>query len=448
MLARGPSCEELRRKYAVTVVIPTYNGVGDGLGELLQSLARQSVQPKEIVAVDSGSMDGTPELLAKAGARVLRIQKSEFRHDYARNLGAKVAEGNVLLFTVQDAMFEDGRWIENGLRHLDVFGGESYCTPQWPRKDGSLLSQYLATNFVYTLFGSGVNVVGNRVLGPWVYNLLGVRAFREAYVHIDDTNHLVRRDAFRRVGGFEGATCEDMTFGASLVRRGGVFIYSTLSYVRHGHDYRDLARYGRRVYVDNVAISRLLGEWRGIGGAVPGAWLIDALLLGGVVVLVLFRCLVNEYRRSGVGRVSFAAMMDGCEGTVHFSDIEAGMSRRIRAVFSEPFDSRLGDVDWLPAADLVEAWGFKFEGVVRERGWLGHREALWELGVSIEAHLFAALRLIEWRSATIVVDLEEFEHFGAGVIINSLMYVVSRAVGEGRDTRSENGKVIASWEWA
>ncbi len=43
----------------VSVVVPTYNGVTDGLEELLRSLRAQKGCAVEIVGVDSSSTDGT-----------------------------------------------------------------------------------------------------------------------------------------------------------------------------------------------------------------------------------------------------------------------------------------------------------------------------------------------------------------------------------------------------
>ncbi|WHZ21339.1 MAG: hypothetical protein OJF47_000451 [Nitrospira sp.] len=96
----------------VSVVIPAYNAtktIGDGL----QSFARQSFQTAEveIIVVDDGSTDGTPEYLevyAKSwGPEQPRLRVMRQAHQgpaAARNLGAAAAEGEFLLFTDADCV--------------------------------------------------------------------------------------------------------------------------------------------------------------------------------------------------------------------------------------------------------------------------------------------------------------------------------------------------------
>ena len=158
----------------VSVVIPVYNGIADGLERLLSSLARQSHHNLEIVAVDSGSTDDSVRLLERHGAKVLHIKKEEFRHDYARNLGAENAAGDYLLFTVCDCTFNDPKWIEIGLRHLRRFAAVSYSTPQSYDDDAEPYARYMAYNFLAAnRYRLGVNTFGNRLLGRAAFTLAG-----------------------------------------------------------------------------------------------------------------------------------------------------------------------------------------------------------------------------------------------------------------------------------
>lgn len=57
----------------VAVVIPTKNA-GPRFAETLRAIRQQQLaEPFQIVLIDSGSSDGTPELGEAQGARVLRI---------------------------------------------------------------------------------------------------------------------------------------------------------------------------------------------------------------------------------------------------------------------------------------------------------------------------------------------------------------------------------------
>ena len=95
----------------ISVIIPTKDG-GDDLSRCLRGLASQSVGDVEILVIDSGSRDGSIELARSHGARVLEVAPSQFRHGATRNLAAQQAEGELLVFTTQDAVADTDRWLE------------------------------------------------------------------------------------------------------------------------------------------------------------------------------------------------------------------------------------------------------------------------------------------------------------------------------------------------
>lgn len=95
----------------ISVVIPVKDG-GEELRRCLDAIARQRVDEEvELVVVDSGSTDGSPELARAHGAHVQRLEASGFSHGGARNRGAEAARGEVLVFTSQDASAIDDRWL-------------------------------------------------------------------------------------------------------------------------------------------------------------------------------------------------------------------------------------------------------------------------------------------------------------------------------------------------
>ena len=88
----------------ISVVIPVKNG-GTDLVRCLAAIGRQrNDEEVEIVVVDSGSTDGSPERARAAGAVVHEIPPEEFGHGRTRNLGVELARGDLLVFTTQDAV--------------------------------------------------------------------------------------------------------------------------------------------------------------------------------------------------------------------------------------------------------------------------------------------------------------------------------------------------------
>ena len=95
----------------ISVVIPVKDG-GEDLRRCFDAIARQRVDDDvETLIVDSGSTDGSVELAQSRGARVLEVEASGFRHGATRNLGAAEAQGELLVFTTQDAYAADEHWL-------------------------------------------------------------------------------------------------------------------------------------------------------------------------------------------------------------------------------------------------------------------------------------------------------------------------------------------------
>src|SRR5205807_2588160 len=65
----------------------------------------------DVVVVDSGSTDGSAQRAAELGARVDEIPAEEFVHGATRNRAARLSRGDVLVFTTQDAVAADERWL-------------------------------------------------------------------------------------------------------------------------------------------------------------------------------------------------------------------------------------------------------------------------------------------------------------------------------------------------
>ena len=76
----------------------------DILGETLNSLAQQTYPDKqfEVIVVDDGSADSTPDVLATFETRL------ELRFARQQNAGAKAAQGEILVFLHADCRLQPG----------------------------------------------------------------------------------------------------------------------------------------------------------------------------------------------------------------------------------------------------------------------------------------------------------------------------------------------------
>jgi rhamnosyltransferase len=72
-----------------------------------------------VIVIDSGSTDGTLEILDKYPfIRLYQIPPEEFSHGGTRNYGVSLAKGEFVVMTVQDAFLENNSVMENAIKHF------------------------------------------------------------------------------------------------------------------------------------------------------------------------------------------------------------------------------------------------------------------------------------------------------------------------------------------
>lgn len=114
----------------VSVVMPVKNEAAK-IKACIEGILMQSVPVKEIIVVDSGSTDGTLEILADfPQVKVYEIPPTEFNHGDTRNFGVSKATGEFVLLTVGDARAYDEFWIQHLLNGFDAPEVAGVCGQQ------------------------------------------------------------------------------------------------------------------------------------------------------------------------------------------------------------------------------------------------------------------------------------------------------------------------------
>lgn len=422
----------------VSIILPVCNGIADGLEQLLVSLDRQTHANRELVAVDSGSTDDSIALLERYGAKVIRIPKSDFRHDYARNLGAENATGDYLLFTVCDCRFSDPRWIEVGLRQMKRWNAMSYSTPQAYDAAAEPYARYLGFNFLSAnQYKLGANLFGNGALGSLAFGLAGHK-IRERAVHVDDTNHLVRRDFFLQ-HRYHSHTCEDMDFGARLIRSGSRFLFSTLSHVQHYHAYNNYKKYFTRVLVDAMAIKSFLSPYEPKRSFDP----VDLTVNSGSVVLGLLFQVLQYYEETDVQRI---VLQEGAslrkrlhkEESIEFEDLKRALCAKDVTAFS---------LDVRPLVEAASPILADQIGLALDPS--GGRLDFYQL-VNFRDYYINHLRVaceILGKLGYAEMPLAEFRHFAVLCLVNQLAAELSFWAKRDLNGRSANAAFLAQLKW-
>src|SRR5262245_58911182 len=95
----------------VSVVIPVLNG-GGVLEEALTVIRGQEGDfSLEILCLDSGSGDGSREICARQGARVIDVPPGTFNHGATRNQGIALSSGEFVVSLLQDAVPVGTNWL-------------------------------------------------------------------------------------------------------------------------------------------------------------------------------------------------------------------------------------------------------------------------------------------------------------------------------------------------
>ena len=110
----------------ISVIIPVYN-VEKYLTECVNSILMQSYKNIEVVLVNDGSTDNSPELCNKIQSidkRVIVIHKKNGGLSDARNEGIKQASGDYIFFLDSDDFFDDKYAIERIVNRINLSKAE------------------------------------------------------------------------------------------------------------------------------------------------------------------------------------------------------------------------------------------------------------------------------------------------------------------------------------
>jgi glycosyltransferase involved in cell wall biosynthesis len=214
-------------KATVSVVIPTFNSA-TYLGEALDSVLAQTYQPLEVILVDDGSEDETPQVATAYPGRVTYVRKQRGGPASARNVGVRVAAGEWIAF--QDA---DDIWMPDLLEKLAKSAAETgadlVCCDYRALIDGSPVG---TTNMEHKGLDTRLDVLApNGVLLDAFGLLLEVGNF------VATPGVLVKKEALLQIGLFDEAIyCgEDLDLWFRLSQRWRFAVVAEVLVLRRLH---------------------------------------------------------------------------------------------------------------------------------------------------------------------------------------------------------------------
>ncbi len=267
----------------VSVIVCSYNGAKT-LDRCLESLKEVDYPDFEVVLVDDGSTDNTPEIAARH-PWIVSVRQDNYGLSVARNVGAATATGEIIAYTDSDCMAD----------------------PDW--------LYYL----VNTLMSGDYAGVGGPNISPpaedWIQACVSAAPGGPSHVlltdvvaeHIPGCNMAFHKWAFDKVGGFDPEyrkAGDDVDFCWRLQQEGEVIAFSPAAIVWHYRRFTLKAfRKQQEGYGEAESMLRFkhlvffgptgTAKWRGqIYGAPRFTWLINKpVIYHGVFGEGLFQCI-------------------------------------------------------------------------------------------------------------------------------------------------------------
>jgi GT2 family glycosyltransferase len=224
-----------RAPTSVSVVINTFNR-RELLKRTLVSLREQTYRPFEVIVVNGPSTDGTDEFLASFRGRVRRTNCPEAHLGLSRNLGIRIAAGEIVAFIDDDAIPRSD-WLEQLVScyqdsGVSAAGGPVFDIP---------LDRPVWTLCTSTRLG----VVETECPGPLESYL---QPAADPFAYLPGCNMSFKRELLAEVGGFNELLTynyDDVEVCARIVDRGyrfAIFDDVLVTHARAPNAFRDAQR--------------------------------------------------------------------------------------------------------------------------------------------------------------------------------------------------------------
>ncbi|MFL6280519.1 MAG: glycosyltransferase family 2 protein [Vicinamibacterales bacterium] len=238
----------------IPIVIPTRNA-GPVLADVLEAIAAQEgpLQP-EVIAIDSGSSDGTLECLERYGARILTVRPGAFNHGDTRNEALKHARGEFAVLLVQDAVPASTGWLS---ALVDPMREDSSIAGTFARQLPAARASRITTHYLtHWIAGRG----DSRVAGPLTRESFARMSpsDRHAVCAFDNVCSCIRLSAWNTHRFAATPIAEDLQWARDVLFAGYKLAYVPAAAVRHSHE-RSIAYELQRTYLVHQRLEAIFG---------------------------------------------------------------------------------------------------------------------------------------------------------------------------------------------
>lgn len=235
----------------ISVIIPTLNAESF-MRPLMETLRQQTLQPDEIIVVDSESTDDTVKICqGYPNVRILPVLRKDFDHGKTRDMALRESKGDIVVFMTHDARPADIYFLENLIDFLRSDKQLAVVSGRQLAREDAIIMERLVREFNYP---PRSNVRSKKDIPKY-----GIKTY-----YCTDVCAAYRRDIYLELGGFDYPlkTNEDMFFAAKAVNSGYKVGYAANAMVVHSHNFTLKQQYDRN-YIQGFEIEKhreLLGD--------------------------------------------------------------------------------------------------------------------------------------------------------------------------------------------
>ena len=237
-----------------SVIVPTKNG-GRYFRSVLEGLhGQRGSERTEVIVIDSGSTDDTLRIVADFPAiRLIQIPPHEFGHGRTRNLGARQARGEFLVFIPQDATPVGADWLDSLLAPFAATAIAGVFSRQVARADASPMEAFFLAR-TYPEQAAVKTLAGGEEpsLARCFFSTVGGAIRASVWAQ-----HPFREDIIMS---------EDQAWASEVMRAGHAVAYQPSAELLHSHHY-GVGDIFRRNFDSGYSVRQIFSGATGIGPA-------------------------------------------------------------------------------------------------------------------------------------------------------------------------------------